>query len=291
MRRKLVFLVFLLLLVAAVGWVVGAIRKRSPREGELRVESSVATGVFLDNKHLGRTPLREKVQSGEYTVKLVPESPIAQLASWQGKVSVGPSLLTYVNASLSESEFTSAIDLLWLEKIAGKRPELSVVTNPDGATVLIDDVTKGVTPLSLQDISAGDHSVTVTSPGFLSRTIKVKLSPGYRLIASFKLALGGGVPEATTAATLTPTTTPPAGGSGKTKIPVPEPAKPYVTIKETPTGFLRVRIEPSTSATEAARVKPGEKYSLVNEKSGWYQIMYDEKSTGWISGQYAEKVE
>ncbi len=285
-------------LVAAVIGVVKLLSGRSAKLGELRVESAPAASVFLDNKHLGRTPFKDKVAAGAYTMKIVPEGTTQQLASWQGSVSVGPNLLTYVNANLAESELASAVDVLWLEKISGKTSELSVTTNPDGASVLVDDENRGVTPLSLTDIATGDHSVTVTSPGFLSRTLKIKTTPGYRVIAYLKLALSAaGTPSPTptpeTTGTPTPTKTPKptpktATSSAST---VPDPTKPFVIIKDTPTGFLRVRMEPTTSATESARVNPGEKYHIEEAKSGWYQIKYDGTNKGWISGQYAEKVE
>ncbi|HCS79379.1 TPA: hypothetical protein DIV55_06625 [Patescibacteria group bacterium] len=299
MKRKLaLFLVFLGLLAAVVG-VVKLLTGRSGKLGELRVESAPPASVFLDNKHLGRTPFKDKVQAGEYTIKIVPEGTTPQLASWQGQISVGANLLTYVNANLAESELASAVDVLWLEKISGKLAELSITTNPDGASVLVDDETKGVTPLSLTDISTGDHSVTVTSPGFLSRTIKIKITPGYRVISSLKLALSAaGVPTPTptpeTTSMPTPTKAPkatPTKTATSSASTQPDPAKPFVIIKDTPTGFLRVRMEPTTSATESGRVNPGEKYHLEDTKSGWYQIKYDGTRLGWISGQYAEKVE
>ena len=219
------------------------------------------------------------------------ETTTGEIAPWQAKISVGANLLTYVNAVLSESELSSAVDVLWLEKSVVGKPELSVITNPDGASVVLDDVTKGITPLTISDMTAGDHMLTVTSPGFLTRTMKVKLTAGYKLIASMKLALSaGGVPqpEATPAAT---TLTTPTLKSGAAATSSATPQKPYVLIKDTPTGFLRVRMEPSTAATEAGRVNPGEKYHLFNQQTGWYQISHDGTNKGWISAQYADKVE
>jgi hypothetical protein len=289
MKRKIGFFLVVIIILLIIGGIIKLIASRTPREGELRVDATPTVTVFLDNKPIGRTPLREKVSAGEYTIRLVAESTTTELAPWQAKISVGANLLTFVNAVLSDSELSSAVDVLWLEKSVTGKPELSVITNPDGASVVLDDVTKGITPITISDVAAGDHTLTVTSPGFLTRTMKVKLTSGYKLIASMKLALsaGGVVEESTpagTALTPAPTGTTPATSSAT-------PQKPYVVIKETPTGFLRVRMEPSTSATEAARVNPGEKYHLFDEKNNWYQISYDGTNKGWISGQYADKVE
>ena len=289
MKRKVIFFVILLVILIGIGGTMKFVTSRSPKEGELRIESTPSVSIFLDNKHVGRTPYREKIQAGEYTIRLVPESTTANIAPWQGKISVGTSLLTYINAILSESELSSAVDLLWLEKSVSNKPELSVITNPDGASVVVDDVTKGLTPLTMQDLEVGDHALTVTSPGFLTRTMKIKLTSGYKLIASLKLALsatgvsdvqGGTLPDENT----TPTPTTKAGSTASASASV---QKPYITIDDTPTGFLRVRMEPTTSATEAAKVNPGESYHVYDEQNGWYQIQYDGKSKGWVSGTYA----
>lgn len=301
MKRKLLFLLGIFLLLIVIGGFIKLLNSRTPKEGELRVESAPVVSVFLDNKHLGRTPLKEKLTTGEYTLRLVPESATSELAPWQGKVFIGANLLTYVNAVLSDSELSSAVDILWLEKSVAKKPELSVITNPDGATVVVDDTTRGVTPLTMQDIDVGEHSLTIASPGFLTRTMKIKLTTGFKLIANLKLALStagdqpdaAASPSAEVSGTPTPTTKP---GVTKTPTPTgtaakPDPQKPYALILDTPTGFLRVRMEPSTGATEAGRVKPGEKYHISDEKSGWYEISYDGTNDGWISGQYVDKVE
>lgn len=293
MKRKAIFLVIFLVVILIIFGAVRLLGSRAPKEGELRVDATPTVSVFLDNKHIGRTPLREKVTAGEYTIRLVAESSTGEVAPWQAKISVGTNLLTYINAVLSESELSSAVDVLWLEKSVAGKPELSVITNPDGASVVLDDVTKGITPLTISDVVAGDHSLTVTSPGFLTRTMKVKLTSGYKLISSMKLALSAGgvpVPEATPAA-LTSTTPTPTLKSGAAATSSATPQKPYVTIKDTPTGFLRVRLEPSTSATEAGRVNPGEKYHVFTQQTGWYQISHDGTNKGWISAQYADKTE
>lgn len=299
MKSKLGFLLTLIALLVLGFAVARFIKGRSPKEGELRVDSAPTVSVFLDNQHLGRTPFRSKVAAGEHTVKLVTDSATSPIAGWQGKVVIGSSLLTFINASLAESEFASAVDILWLEKISGKHSELSVITNPDGATVHIDDQTKGSTPLNLQDISMGDHNMTVTSPGFTTRTVKIKTAAGYKLIASLKLALFDGMTAEEATASATPSAqvkgmpTPTRKESASQKK---TPAKPYAEIKETPIGYLRVRMEPTTTATIAGQVKPGEQYTILETEEDskgttWYEIVFDGTTKGWISSQYAEKVE
>lgn len=291
MKRKLIFLVILIGLVLLIAGVIRFLANRGPKEGELRVDSQPVATIFLDNRNIGRTPFKDKVEAGEYTIKLVPESATAQLTTWEGRIAVGVNLLTYVNANLSESELATAVDVVWLEKITSKESELSVTTSPDGATVLVDDQTRGVTPLSISDIPAGDHNLSITSSGFLSRSIKIKTTPGYRLIANLKLALSAGGPTASPSAAPTPDLSETPTSVATSSSTQPDPPKPFVVIKDTPTGFLRVRLEPSTSASEAGRVNPGEKYTYTDTENGWYEISYDGKNSGWVSGQYVDKVE
>lgn len=286
MKRKIGFLAGILVVI---GLIVGGVRflGGGAKEGILKVVSTPTASVFLDNKHVGRTPVETKVASGEYAIRLVPETTTQAVTSWQGSVKIVPEILTYVNASLAESEFATAVETMWLEKITSKQAEVAVTTNPDGATASIDGQTKGITPISIPGITVGDHSLAIASPGFLSRNMKIKTTAGYKLNAVVKLALSGEpVQEASSSPTPTGATPTPTKAASST-----DPTKPFVTIKDTPTGFLRVRLEPSTSASEAARINPGEKYHVEDEKSGWYEIKYDGKNTGWISGQYATKTE
>lgn len=322
MVRKLLILaiigstLFLLLLIVRFAFM-----SRTPKQGVLKVTTNAASKVLLENRDIGKTPFEQKITEGEYSLRIVPENSDKNLSSWQGNVKIGQNVLTYVNRELSESELTSAGEILWLEKIGSNKGELTVTSIPDGAKVIIDDNPKGITPISLVDIPEGDHTLLVTSPGFEPRTIKIKLTSGYKLTASLSLALSPGQmlvdtdsQEATPSASITPTPskgvatntptptkkttpTPTTKAATPTKAPTPTkaasvPAK-KIAIKDTPTGFLRVRKEPL--GEEIGRVKPDEEYSVLDSKtvSGvlWYKIPFSEVQDGWVSGEYVEKIE
>lgn len=286
-----IILVILAAILAGVGifLVTRLLLGKEAGPASLKITSTPVSTIFLDTQHLGKTPYEDKVKSGEYTLKLIPESGTTAI-SWQAKVKLAPGVLTYVNRELSDQELTSAGEILTLEKISGKLAEIAVLSTPDGAQVTLDGTSRGTTPIVLQNIEIGDHELSVAAPGFTTRGVKIKTTPSFKLVASFQLALSS-VP-ATPSATPTPT---PTGSPKPTTSPRPtvspgvELPRPYVKILDTPTGWLRVRIEPSTSASEAAKVNPGETYPLLEEKSGWYKIRYQGINEGWISGQYAEK--
>ncbi len=307
--KKIAIIAGVLLVVLGGGFIL--IRSQAgAKKGQavLKVASIPATTIFLNNDNIGTTPFENKVDAGEYTIKLVPESTDQSLVSWEEKIKLEPNLLTYVNRDLGESDLKSAGEVLTLEKTSGKEAQLAVLSVPDGATITIAGQEKGTTPQVIQDLPAGSYELQVIASGFVPRSVKIKTTAGYKLNASFQLAVSGETgavsspqpstlpspassvkPSVSPATKASPQTSAKPGGSPKAAA--TPPAKPYVEILETPTGFLRVRQEPSTSAEEVTRVSPGEYYPLLDETGGWYKIEYEDGKEGWISGQYAKKYE
>lgn len=313
MKKVLLIGVGLLVLVGGIVYLVIRI-KTPPGQAVLRVNANSTATVFLDNQNLGKTPYNDKVSPGEYTLKLVPETSVETLAAWEGKIKLNPNLLTYVNRDFGESEISSAGETLTLEKFVGKKTEISVISTPDGSTIKLNDIEKGVTPFIIQNVEAGNYDLIVLANGFRPRTAKIKTTSGYRLIADFQLAA---LKEASAAASpliapsgnpkvsakpvaeatpkASPKSSPTTASSVQPKAKATPPAKPYVEVLDTPTGFLNVRKEPSTSGEILLKVKPGEFYILLDEQtvsgSVWYKIVYEVDKEGWVSGQYAKKVE
>lgn len=299
--KKVIILVVILLILIGIGIFFIRGRGVSQAQAVLKVNASSPATIFLDNETIGKTPYEEKIKPGEYTIKLIPES--TSSISWEGKITLQPNLLTYVNRDLKESELTSAGEVLTLEKISGKDAEISVISTPDRASVTVGDKDYGTTPVVIRDLRPGDYDLTVTIANYAPRTVKIKTTEGYRLSAVFNLATTG-VAQASPSPVVeaSPDTTPRPSGkvspspSGKA-TPKPSgaksspPAKPYVEILDTPTGFLRVRAEASTAAEEVGRVNPGEFYSLLDESGSWFKIEYETNKEGWISAQYAKKTE
>lgn len=297
MKKKLVILGILILLF--IGFI-GArffILDRQSDEGILKVLSSPTTSVFLNNNAIGKTPYEDKVKEGEYILKLIPEGTATSTASWQGKINIYRNSLSYVDRELGTSELSSAGVVFTITKMttrakSGDEGEISIETEPDGSIVYLDNDEKGIAPVILNDVAKGEHELSVYSPGFFRRSQKVNVEPGYRINASFKLALDPAfkkvelVEEGSAKnSNVTPTPT------SKTEKKETTSSGFIIVITETPTGWLRVRNEPSLNASEAAKVKPGDKFKVLEEKSGWYKINYQAKSEGWISAQYTKKEE
>lgn len=309
MKQKVFFIAGVFLFVGLAVLVIRLVSGLQPKQGELRIESQPEVAAYLDNKSIGKTPIKKpllKVDGGEHTLKLASDLSPA-LASWESKIRIVPNTVTAVTVVLSESELTNQSDVLWMEYIGGKKAEVIFQSDPDGAIVMVDQDMKGVTPLTLSDLSEGKHEVFVSARGYLPRTVTVKVTPGYRINAQFQLALSPGTdwaatptptPSATESAQISLSPTPPGGTkkpsitpTGTVESEKPEPKKPYAIVKDTPTGFLRLRMEPSTTATEVAKLNPGEKFTILSEESGWYELLYSPTQNGWASGQYLTKVE
>lgn len=277
----------------------GCSLKKGP--SAIQVNSNPASSVFINGKSLGMTPYSgNDYKEGEIVIKLIPDSAGQALVPWEGKLKLNAGVLTLIEREFGISDSLSSGQILSLEKIKDpKSASVSIVSDPDSTLVKIDGESKGFSPLSLDKISAVEHEIIISKEGYSQRVVRAKAVNGYRLIVNVKLAQS--------AADLTPTPTvspsgptPKATVTPKTSKVTPAPtgritptvspgSVSYVTIKDTPTGWLRVRNSPGTSAAEVARVNPGEKYLLLEEKSGWYKIQYAEGKEGWISATYATK--
>jgi hypothetical protein len=296
LKTKLVLLLFLFIIFGAFIFYRFIILNNQDVYGRLKIVSSPAAGVFVDNVPAGRTPFENKYKVGEYTVKLIPEANAKQIASWQGKVKIYKNSLTYVNRELGKSENTSAGEILTIEKMT-KKPEnpnfgeIYVESDPSGSIISLDNDEKGIAPFTMERVLKGDHEISAYLPGFLNRTQKINITPGYRVNIAFKLALDPNQVKpiaspsaqlsATPSATLTPSVSP--------KPSVSPNGKSEVEIQDTPTGFLRVRQDPSINGAEIGQVKPGETYPLLDEQDGWYQIKLQDGTKGWVSSDYATK--
>lgn len=292
MRNKLMLLLVLIALFVAFVLIRFFVFDRQSVTGELKIVASPGASVFINNAIIGKTPFREKYKTGEYLLKLIPEGAATETASWNGKITIYKNAMTYVNRELGSSDITSAGEIFTTQKMSTPPKdksygEIYVETEPQGAIVTLDNDEKGIAPLILENVMRGDHEISVFMPGFFRRTQKINVDPGYRVNAAFKLAIDQSQ----------------ASINAVAKKEATESAKPgvaYVTIDDNPQGWLRVRLDGSVDASEAAKVKPGEKYELMDEKSGWYKIKYNNNEEGlfegefidgWVSSEYSTKVD
>jgi len=292
MKNKLGLLFVLVVLFIIFVAVRFFIFDKQNEYGKLKIISSPETSVFINNAVIGKTPFEDKYKVGEYLLKLIPEGTATDTASWNGKINVFKNALTYVNRELGTSDITSAGEIFTTKKMDQPPKnsgygEISVETEPQGAIITLDNDEKGVAPLVLENVLQGDHELSVFMPGFFRRTQKVSVDSGYRVSALFKLAID----QSQQSVSINTTTDKEASASAKTE-------KTYVTVKNNEQGWLRVREDASIEATEEAKIKVGEKFELLEEKTGWFKIKFNDNkdglvsgefTTGWISSEYSTK--
>jgi hypothetical protein len=117
--------------------------------------------VFLDGSQKGITPvILPDVPTGNHQVTLS----FKGYNDWNHTISVGSGQMAAINAELEAKK-----------EVTGS---LAVITDPPGAEIYIDGNFKGVSPVTIQGISAGMHSVLLTLPEYMDNTTSVSVTAG-----------------------------------------------------------------------------------------------------------------
>jgi len=285
--RKIKIVVFVFLgLGILIGFLFLLVSLLRPRLAGIHIESNPASTVFLNGAEVGRTPYENTREQGEVIVKLVPDSFETPLVPYETKINLVAGVQTVIKRDFGETDDTSSGEIISFEKVDASQTSLAVVSIPDSSELLIDDKERAFTPHRTSSLLPGEHTLSLSSEGYSERRVEVRTHEGYKLTAVVKLAKV-------------------EVEQGEDAEVQPEPEVQEVEEKtqfkkikilSTPTGYLRVRNEPSTLGTEVGRVEPGETYDLLetDEKTGWYKIRFsnsqeeEEEKTGWITNQYAE---
>lgn len=263
--KKIIFgiLIFLSLTVLVVRYSskIGEILFNIKTKGGLSVLSTPDEAtVFIDGKEAGKTPFEDKnLEIKQYNIKLEKTD-----ATWQGNIKLTPQTMAIINRDLAKQQASSSGEILTLNKGRG----MTVISNPTDSQVEVDGKQYGKTPISI-NLDPGDHTVIVDHPNYLKRSIRANLPQDFNLTVSVDLALT----EVDLAVTQAPVIT----------------QTPEVIVKQTPTGFLRVRDKPSLSGKEIGKVNSGDKLILLEELSGWDRIRLTDGTEGFVSSQYVEK--
>ena len=268
-------LIGLLTAVALTFFLVGIFK---PKVAGIYVETNPVSAVYINGEYLGRTPLRTTKPPNEVIVKLIPESFQKPLAPYETQMNLVAGVETVVKRDFGDLDETSAGEIVSFERV-GSETSMVIVTIPDSAQVVIDGQVKTFAPYKTSSILPGEHTISISAEGYAQRTIKVKTHKDLKLTAVVQLAKTGQV-EASEQIV-------------EEVEQVETEENEMVEILSTPTGFLRVRSQPSSLGPEIGRVEPGQKFALleVDERTGWFKIKYDEGKDGWISNQYAKKIE
>lgn len=166
--------------------------------GQLLIESlPPGAEVTLDGASVpGVTPIHiEAIPSGQHEVVL--KHPTFPGRREGRTVHVSPNDLTRVTVSFLTPTQPVPKPLSTSTEKQPPKPtpppplgSLRVESDPAGATVSVDGVEKGRSPLDARALSAGPHEVTVDRPGGLSRTVTVYVKAGETVTTSVSLRQG-----------------------------------------------------------------------------------------------------
>lgn len=242
----------------------------SSKRASIEVISNKEARVILNGKEVGMTPYKNNTLSpGEIEVKLREESG----GIMQKKIILQNNVNTVIDWYFGDTDDENGGYVLSMEKIGNtKKCGLLVNTSPVKAGIMIDDQIKGYSPTRLEDIGDNDKKITILFPGYKNINVYVKSIKGYQLIIDGQLPkekeeILENVSETT---------------------PVTEIVKKIAVIKSTETGWLRVRKEADKDSEEINKVKPGEKYEILDSNAEWVKIKLSENQSGWVAANYVE---
>jgi PEGA domain-containing protein len=159
---------------SAFFWLRGlpltALRAEAPRTGRVTLETQPAgSEVVVDGEPRGTTPLTLALAPGAHTIAIRHghDERVVPLT-----IAAGAEITQYFEMKAQP-----------IEQLG--RP--SVITEPSGAKVAIDGHARGVSPLVVSDLGAGEHTVTVAGDG-ASAERRIVVTPAATASVMFSLA-------------------------------------------------------------------------------------------------------
>ena len=273
-KLKIIGISFLLsaLAIAITFFVIGYLK---PEKAGLVIDSEPKTLVYINGQEVGRSRYETTINPGDVVIRLVPQDTSLSLTTFETKVSLVSGIKTIIKREFGPTEELSGGIIVSFEKTVEDEAGLAIVTIPDAAQITIDGQIRGISPYKNPSLTEGEHNLVISISGYEPRTEAIRTYKGYKLTAIVKLKKSEQVLE--------------------TPQPNPSPVVEKVKVKilTTPTGFLRVRNEPTNSSFEVGQVESGEIYEVLEEdlEAGWVKIELSGGSEGWISNEYTQKIQ
>jgi len=174
-RNRAAIAAAILVAIATAGTFAVRSYARVPPTGELVVNTNPdGVDVLIDGKKHGSTPITLQLPTGDHKLELTLGD---QTRAIPVKITAGGHVAQFVE----------------LPKVAAAVGQLSVKTDPPGATVTVDGQRRGVSPLVVEDLEPGDHSVGLQN-ALSSVTEKVTVQAGTTASLVVPLSAPQGVP-------------------------------------------------------------------------------------------------
>jgi hypothetical protein len=300
LKRMLFVLVSLVLLAGALIFIFTDPFKKNSRAG-LQIEYlSGNASVFLNDNYLGKAPLtEEKLQSGEYILKITPDD--KKLNNLNLPIYLEKGTLTIVVYNPGETPKNSSSTVFELRKRDNDSSAVSFETYPENAFISFDDGAVTFSPLTIEDVAPGEHHFLVNLPSYEVQNHSFQVLKGYETKITINLAKNIKLVEEkveknneATASVIQ------AKLSQETDQASQSSAFEGPRVEIMATGFfegeeevLKVRAASSSAAAEIGLAKVGSFYPYLGEKSSdqkWLKIQFEQQEA-WVSSDFAKVIE
>jgi len=163
---------------------------QQPQYGSLQIDSDPAgSAVYLNNVYKGIEPASgafyiTDLAPGTYTLTLN----MQDYQLWTQQVVVQAGIVNDIHATLTPNPVGPTPDTTG---------QIYFYSTPATANVYLDNVYRGITPLTLKDIPAGNHAVTYKLTGFQDYSTVASVTGGTIINVPATLTLSGPLPTAT----------------------------------------------------------------------------------------------
>lgn len=256
------------------------------------ITNDLPVSVYINNQLADKTPfINKELKPGNVTIKLIPDDPT--LAAYELPVILRRGLLTVITWRPGNRPETSGGVVYEMEPIKDKKmSELSLVSLPDSAIARLDNGQQEFTPILVENITPGTHTIEVSLPSYETQKHTINVISGHRMNVTVKLArISEALSQPTSTAT-SATESKPETSTTSATMKINNSGK---TVKIISTNYfvegnevLKVRAQPSATAAEIGLAQVGNSYEYNSVvENGWLNISFEHQS-GWISQRYAQ---
>ncbi|MEA3357116.1 MAG: PEGA domain-containing protein [Patescibacteria group bacterium] len=187
-----------ILLILAIGGIIAVLQpwqylldiSALSNNSALTVNSiSGKSKVYLDGKQIGETPLSaENLEPGDHKLEIKRISEQDDFYTTISKqIHLESNTRTFVEVDIGPTDQFSSGKTLYYRKNTSGTSSFHINTSPSNATVWIDGVRHGETPLTSDSLPVGMHNLSVESDGYEDCETVIISREGYTLIAEIDL--------------------------------------------------------------------------------------------------------
>ena len=146
---------------------------------------------FLDDKKIGETPLSlDNMSSGDFTIEIKRLTSNESFYTTISKeIHIEPNTRTLVEVEIGPSDQFSSTSIIYYRDNNSSGSSMYLNSVPNNSMITVDGTEYTDSPVVVNDIEEGEHTVTVEATGYESLGVSVISRDGYTLIAEFDLMI------------------------------------------------------------------------------------------------------